>query len=90
MHLCKLPKSSATTAMPLTLAGRPLLHRSSQCDAASRFVPCRSQKADDGISEVGLASQRGPTRITTTHAKCGNQCGITFSETPLYRVKTTR
>lgn len=38
MHLCMLPKSSATTAMPLTLAGSPLQRRNSRCDAPSRFV----------------------------------------------------
>jgi hypothetical protein len=50
----------------------------SRFDAPSGFVRRNSQRADDGISQVELASQQGPTRLTTTHTKCGNQCGIAF------------
>ena len=55
MHLCKLPKSSATTAMPLTLAGRPLQPHNSQCDAPSGFVQAVEKERQQ-------QRQRGPRR----------------------------
>ena len=73
--------------MPLTLAGSPLQACDSRFDAPSGFVRRNSQRADDGISQVELASQQGPTRLIPTHTKCGKQCGSAFFRKPTLSCK---
>ncbi len=87
MHWCRPLTSSETIVMPLTLAGSPLQACDSRFDAPSGFVRRNSQRADDGISQVELASQQGPTRLIPTHTKCGKQCGSAFFRKPTLSCK---